>query len=114
MPRTRDQELLREVGRRVAKARADRGFTQERLAEVVGIEPVTLSRWETGHRALSLSTLAAIAETLEIGLGDLLDMERDLVAPEYGPDELELLRTFARLTDARRDLVLRLARELAQ
>jgi transcriptional regulator with XRE-family HTH domain len=113
MPRTRDQELLRDVGRRVAAARVDRGYTQERLAEVVGIEPVTLSRWETGHRALSLSTLAAIAEALDVGLGDLLDVARDIPAPEHGPEELELLRGFASLPDARRDLVLRIVRELA-
>ncbi len=112
MPRTRDQELLREVGQRVAAARSARGFTQERLAEVIGIEPVTLSRWETGHRALSLSTLAAIADALEIGLGDLLDVDRTLPEPEHGPDELELLRGFSGLTGPRRELVLRLVREL--
>ena len=113
MPRTRDQELLREIGRRVGEARTDRGFTQERLAEVVGIEPVTLSRWEAGHRALSLSTLRAIAEALDVGLGDLLDVDRELPKTEHGPNELELLRAFARLTDARRDLVLKIVRELA-
>ena len=69
MPRKRDQELLRDIGQRVAKARTDRGFTQERLAEAVGIEPVTLSRWETGQRAVSVSTLAHIAEVLQVGLG---------------------------------------------
>ena len=114
MPRTRDQQLLRDIGQRVARARAARGYTQERLAEAIGIEPVTLSRWETGHRALSLSTLRAIAEALDIGLGDLLDVERELPRTEHGPNELELLRAFAGLTDARRDLVLKLMREPAQ
>ena len=112
MPRTRDQELLREVGKRVAAARAARGYTQERLAELVGIEPVTLSRWETGHRALSLSTLATIADALGVSLGDLLDVQTELPTPDYGPEELELLRGFGTLTDGRRDLVLRLVREL--
>ena len=112
MPRTRDQQLLRDIGQRVAAARAARGYTQERFAEVVGIEPVTLSRWETGHRALSLSTLASIAGALEVGLGDLLDVDRDLPSPEHGPEELELLRGFSGLSGSRRDLVLRLVREL--
>ena len=58
MPRNRDQELLRQIGRRVGQIRADRGLTQEVLAEAVGLEPVTVSRWETGDRALSVSTLA--------------------------------------------------------
>ncbi|GMV42227.1 MAG: hypothetical protein AMXMBFR64_39430 [Myxococcales bacterium] len=113
MPRTRDQDLLRDIGHRVANARTVRGFTQERLAEVVGIEPVTLSRWETGDRALSISTLARIAEALGVGLGDLLDMERDLPEPEHGPDEAALLRGFAKLSASRRDLIVRLVQELA-
>jgi transcriptional regulator with XRE-family HTH domain len=62
MPRQRDQELITGIGRRVAQARRDRGFTQEALAEAVGIEAVTLSRLETGDRALSLSTLASISK----------------------------------------------------
>ena len=50
MPRKRDEDLLREVGRRVAQIRRVRGWTQEALAGAVGIEPVTLSRLETGDR----------------------------------------------------------------
>lgn len=112
MPRKRDQELLRDIGQRVAKARTDRGFTQERLAEAVGIEPVTLSRWETGQRAVSVSTLARIAEVLEVGLGDLLDVRRELPQAEHGPDEAALLRGFGRLTPNRRSLVVQIVREL--
>ena len=112
MPRKRDQELLRDIGQRVAKARTDRGFTQERLAEAVGIEPVTLSRWETGQRAVSVSTLARIAEVLQVGLGDLLDVQRELPQPEHGPDEAALLRGFGLLTPSRRSLVVQIVREL--
>ncbi len=112
MPRKRDQELLRDIGQRVAKARTDRGFTQERLAEAVGIEPVTLSRWETGQRAVSVSTLARIAEVLQVGLGDLLDVSRTLPETDHGPDEAALLRGFGRLTPSRRSLVVQILREL--
>ncbi|MCA9629698.1 MAG: helix-turn-helix transcriptional regulator [Myxococcales bacterium] len=113
MPRSRDHHLLRQIGQRVAEARTARGYTQERLAEAVGIEPVTLSRWETGHRAVSISTLAVIADTLGVGLGDLLDVTRALPSTDYAPDESALLRGYRALTDARRDLVRRLVRELA-
>lgn len=112
MPRTRDRALLRAVGRRVSEARKSRGYTQEQLSEVVGIEPVTLSRLETGHRALSLSMLARIAEALGLGLGELLGVERDLPEPEHGPDELELLRLYGRLSPSGKEAVLRLLREM--
>ena len=114
MPRRRDQELLQQVGRRVGQARRDRGWTQEALAEAVGIEPVTLSRLETGDRALSLTMLANIAETLGMGLGDLVDVTRTVPTPEKSPDEAELLRLYGGLVPTARDVVLRLARELAK
>jgi len=113
MPRQRDEKLVRDVGRRVARARKDRGFTEERLAEAVGIEPVTLSRLETGDRALSLSTLDAIARTLAVPVDDLLDVERKLPESKHSPDESELLRLFSGLTASQKDVLLRLARELA-
>ena len=49
-----------------------RGMTQKRLAEAVGINPVYLSQIETGKRAGSLGTVAAIARALEVEPGDLI------------------------------------------
>ena len=89
MPRHRDADLVKAIGQRVARARRDRGFTQEQLSEVIGIEPVTLSRLETGHRALSLTTLSRIATALEVDLGDLLDTGRVLPRTDNTPEEQE-------------------------
>ena len=113
MPRQRDQQLVRDVGRRVAQARKDRGFTQGQLSEAVGIEAVTLSRLETGDRALSLSTLANLAGALGVPVGELLDVGRDLPQPDHSPDEVELLRLFSHLSPSQKDVFVRLARELA-
>ena len=95
MPRHRDTELIRAIGKRVAQARRERGFTQEQVAEVVDLEAVSLSRLETGDRAMSISTLARIASTLQVGVGDLLDTERELPETQHSPEEQELLRIFA-------------------
>ena len=112
MPRRRSPELLHVVGRRVAQARTDRGFTQEALAEAIGIEPVSLSRLETGDRALSLTTLGLIADALGLGLGHLVGVESDLPKPDLAPQEAELLRGFGKLPAQRRDIILRLVRDL--
>ena len=112
MPRKRDDKLLREVGKRVAHVRKDRGWTQEQLAEAIGIEAVSLSRLETGDRALSLSTLARISDALNVELGDLLDVQRDIPASDHAPDEAELLRRYRELPENKRDIVLRLVRDL--
>ena len=113
MPRNRNQELLRRVGVRVAQIRSGRGWTQDQLSEAIGIQPVSLSRLETGDRALSLSTLDKIGEVLEVGLGDLVDPERELPEPKNSPQEAELVRVYSSLTRKRKNLLLRLARELA-
>ena len=114
MPRKRDEKLLRRVGQRVARARRAHGWSQEQLASKIDVEPVTLSRLENGKRALSLTSLALIADALGIGLGDLLDAKRDLPTPEQNPEQVELLRLFNNLGPARQDLVLRLTRELSE
>lgn len=114
MPRNRNSDLLRALGRRVARARIERGFTQQTLAEVTGLQPVSLSRLEVGDRALSVSTLAMIADALGIGLGHLVGIDEDLPKPVLSGQEQELLRGFQGLSEVRRDLVLRLVRELGQ
>ena len=114
MPRIRDQVLLQELGRRVGQARRDRGWTQEALAASVQVEPVTLSRLETGDRALSLTMLSKIADVLRIGLGDLVDVNRQLPTATGTPEQAELQRLFEGLAPSGRDTVLRVARELAK
>ena len=49
-----------------------RSLTRKQLAGAAGINPVTLSRIETGKRSGSLRTLAAIATALEVEPGDLM------------------------------------------
>jgi len=44
---------------------------------------------------MSISTLARIASTLQVGVGDLLDTERELPETQHSPEEQELLRIFA-------------------
>jgi len=114
MPRRRDEELIRDIGRRIATLRQQRGYPQERLAERIGIEPVTLSRLETGHRAVSITSASRMADALGVGLGDLLDVQRPLPESEQPPEAAELVREFTGLSAPRRELVLRLVRELAR
>lgn len=115
MPRTlKDKELLEAVGARVSAVRRDRGYTQEQLAEMVGIDPVTLSRWERGHQSLALGTLARVAEAIGVGIGDLLDTKRPLPQVEAAPAHLVLARAYDAMTEPRKALLLKLARELAK
>jgi transcriptional regulator with XRE-family HTH domain len=115
MPRKRAHDLLERLGRRVAEVRRARGFTQAALAEAIDIETATLSRWENGERAISLSTLANVAELLDVPLARLLDEGKPVPKPKpsVAPAEAEVLRLFRKASPARRKIVLALLRELS-
>ena len=53
-------------------ARKKMGFTQERLAEVLGISPTHLKHIESGHRKPSLELLFLIAEVLDLSLDEII------------------------------------------
>jgi len=61
-----------ELGERVADARRGKGWTQGELAARVGLTQTSVSRIETGVRAVSSLELAELAEVLGVSVLDLL------------------------------------------
>ncbi len=62
----------RKRGMRLKQIREKRGWTQERLAEKVGVSRVTIARIEIGNRRPSLELLERLAKVLKVKVGDLL------------------------------------------
>ena len=60
------------IGARIRSVRLARGHTQAWVAKSSGITQSALSNYESGKREPSLPLLIAIAQALEVGLGDLL------------------------------------------
>jgi transcriptional regulator with XRE-family HTH domain len=58
---------------RLKKLRADRGMTQEALAEKAGISRVYIARLETGRQDPTLATLKKLAKALKVKVGELLE-----------------------------------------
>lgn len=56
--------------------RKEQGWTQEQLAERVGVSRRTVSRWETGSNLPDLSLLPELADLYGVELRELLDGER--------------------------------------
>lgn len=61
------------VGERIAAIRGQRGWSQGQLAQRLGVTNVTVSRYESGHRQLTTSTLQRIAEALEVPVTRLVE-----------------------------------------
>lgn len=61
-----------EIGQRIRKFRKAYNFSQEQLAEKVGISTTHMSHIETGNTKLSLPVFAKIANALSIQTDELL------------------------------------------
>jgi DNA-binding XRE family transcriptional regulator len=63
--------LPKALGKKVQKARKKTAFTQEALAEKIGISRAYMGYIEQGRYAPSLEVLEKIAKALKINLSDL-------------------------------------------
>jgi len=67
------------IGRRLRQWRLKRELSQSEVARGAGITQASLSNYETGKRDLPLSTFLGVAATLEVSVGDLLDIPEIIV-----------------------------------
>jgi len=61
-----------DIGTRIREARKQKGLTQERITEMVNISASHFSNIETGKTKLSLPTLVALANALQVSVDELL------------------------------------------
>ncbi len=60
------KELKKALGRQIQKIRKQKKYTQEQLAELIGIEVPSLSNIETGKYAPSIENLQKLSEVLQV------------------------------------------------
>lgn len=60
------------MGKRIKEIRIKKCFTQEELAEKTGLSSAHISNIETAHTKVSLTSLVAIANALEVSLDDIV------------------------------------------
>lgn len=89
------------LGEKIARLRKQRGWTQEQLASLIEVHNRHVSRLERNIMRPNASTLARIAEVLEVSLDELLDSPASQsAAPIVNPT---LLRTFQQAQDLDQD-----------
>ena len=103
-----DYDLVKRIGKRIAAVRVRAGMSQAEAAERAGVAPVSLSRWETGSRAPSVTMLFKLSQALGVRIGDLVD--GDLEQDETADPDLDAVLAMA--TQEERDLVTRIAIEV--
>ena len=69
----KDAEILQVIGRNVRGARTSAKYTQECLAELVGVHWQTLSYIERGKFPFSVTTFARLSQCLKVSPNRLLE-----------------------------------------
>jgi transcriptional regulator with XRE-family HTH domain len=100
----------RALAERVRNFREGRGYTQEQLAQQVGVEPATMSRYETAKADFPLDVLVRVAAEFGISVSALVDIEGPRPPPAETTDEV--MAVWRRLTPPRQRLALRILGQL--
>ena len=70
-----------DIGQRIKHNRIEKGLTQEKLAEMVGIGPSHMSHLESGKTVASMDVFIALCNVLECSADELLCREIIMARP---------------------------------
>jgi transcriptional regulator with XRE-family HTH domain len=114
---TRTQDIDRHVGARVRERRIMLGFTQQQLADLIGVTYQQAHKYERGINRISAGRLFEIAHVLSVPVNYFFDGLDSEEGRQISPRErmcLELARNFAQIPNERHQEALsQLARALA-
>ena len=65
-----------EIADRLQKLRKEKGFSQEQLAEELGISRQAVSKWERAEASPDTDNLVELAKLYGISLDELLDLDK--------------------------------------
>lgn len=93
-----EEELRRELGRRIVRRREELGWSQNELSRRLGVPRSRVSRWESGAHAPSLDGLRELSGVLGITADELLTGDDPLARVR------ETVETLAGWLDRRRGI----------
>lgn len=70
------------IGENLKKLRTQNGLTQEQLAEVLGVSPQAVSRWELGSTYPDITLLPIIADYFDVTTDELFGMNGEKIQKE--------------------------------
>lgn len=107
--------LVQQISTRIQQARKARGLTQAQLANEVGIDPATVSRYESGRLVPDVAVLVNICEALGLVLTRLVDlsaveavhlMRSTAGRLEYSAEQAQLIEVWSQLPPRDRKMVI--------
>ena len=89
-----------ELGLRIRQFREERGLSQKKLANLIGVSNSRLSNWELGLNRPDADILAALCTVLQVSPSELLDVR--LSTDELTPRERDLIMAYRAKPDLHR------------
>ena len=115
---------MSEPKNRIFELRKGRDYTQDQLAELLGVKPSTIAMWESGERTPKREAVEAICDLFNVSVDYLYgrtDVKRPVLYDEYGDkflslssDEESLLRAYRELSREGKDKLLERCAELKE
>ena len=97
---------------KIKELRSNKGISQKKLADAIGVAQSSINYWEKGQRTPSVAAAQKLADYFNITLDELYDIDNipesvnTLAAhfngDEYTPEELEEIRQFAEFVKSKR------------
>src|SRR6476619_4057028 len=104
-----------EIGARIRNVREEQGWTQDQLAEAVGVSRSAVAQWETGRAGQVTTNLTRVASTLGVGVEHLMyGRDKQSAGQTFRGDELAMLRLYRECNPEDRQILLRTARRFAK
>lgn len=97
------------IGKRVKKARAKKGITQERLANDLSLSTFYINKIENGRCTPTLETLAMLANHLNLDLAYLITGVSKLEREYY---DNQLIEITSKATSKQLELIIRVAKAI--
>lgn len=68
----KNQLLSNEIGKKIKHLRKHAGYTQERLAEMIGVSSTAVAKWENGYSEPTLQNVVHLSELFGVSSDYLL------------------------------------------
>lgn len=87
--------IKKQLGIKIKRLRTERGFSQEKFAETIGIATRTLCGIETGKNFLTAETLEKILTTLEITPEELFAVNHNKPVEDLKAEMIEIINSLS-------------------
>ena len=107
-------DFTQEVGKRIRYLRKERGLSQERLSELAGLHPTSLSNLERGKVNGFIGHYFKLAKALDVSPADLFDVSAHATDFEFGRKVRSLMESTKKLDSNRRAVFIDAAYKLLE